>query len=290
MGIQNIKNVQQYDQSVVKQNTILTFFTFNERGKLMLKYKKSDGTFGTLMSEDKDGKPHIYFIDSLVDGKINVNGTLPAWIKTNKDNFYAVEKLTLTFENNVYKIDPAPYLAYDNSQSFEGIWQIYCLGANGLKGDPGEDGKDGQNGKDGKDGENGKDGVDGKDAPLTDYFPNVTPTFRDDEFGVYCRLDNSYPTIDFVANIIGLKKIRLHYKTADDTVSGNAKLLIKLDSNTMQNVLSVNNTWQWAEIENAMSGKRLKIERDTTSSQDTLKKSGTTISLIIDAIQLIYQR
>lgn len=278
MGIQNIKNAQQYDQSIVKQDTILTFFTFNEKGKLKLCYKKPDGTFGTLMSEDKDGLPHVYFINSLKDGKIQIDGTLPAWIKTNKNNFYAVEKLTLTFEDNVYKIDPKSYLAYDNSEQFTGTWQIYCLGANGLKGDPGEDGKD------------GKDGKDGVDAPMTDYFPNVTPIFRDDEFGVYCRLDDLYSAIEIVQNIIDLKKIRLHYKTADDTVSGNVKLLIKLDSNSMQNVLSVNNTWQWTEIENTISGKRLKIERDTNSTQDTLKSSGSAISLIIDAIQLIFQR
>ena len=64
---------------------------------------------------------------------VPVSGGFPIWIKTNKDNYYPIEKNSLTINKGYYKINPNPYLVYDNSNSFSGTWRIYFAG--GVKGE-----------------------------------------------------------------------------------------------------------------------------------------------------------
>ena len=57
-----------------------------------------------------------------------VTPMIPVFILTNKGNYYPIEKQTLYYSNECYKIDPSAYLAYDNSQFFEGQWKVYLAG------------------------------------------------------------------------------------------------------------------------------------------------------------------
>ena len=168
MSIQKLKTNNDFLQSIIPENTLLTFFSKNSQGQVSLKYKDSDGNFGSIVGQssgNSDVKDCVFVIENLIEGKLVIDGPIPVWVKTDKGNLYTIEKLSLVYQDFVYKINPQPYLAYDNSKVFCGPWVVYCIG--GIQGKDGVDGKDGADGKDGKDGTNGingKDGVDGKDG------------------------------------------------------------------------------------------------------------------------------
>ena len=78
-------------------------------------------------------------LDSLSDGMlVPMSGGFPIFIKTNKGNYYPVEKDSLIEVDGIYKLNPIPYLAYDNSENFTGTWRIYFAG--GVKGEKGDKG------------------------------------------------------------------------------------------------------------------------------------------------------
>ena len=71
----------------------------------------------------------VVYVYQLKNSFIQVSDvSFPVWVQTSKGNFYPIQKTTLTHENNVYKINPNCYLAYDNTAIFEGPWVIYYAG------------------------------------------------------------------------------------------------------------------------------------------------------------------
>ena len=87
---------------------------------------------------DKDGDTGVkaeisgsYTEFSSVDGSGNYTlagtTTVPYAVLTNAGNFYPVEKGSVTVNTtlNTVTLNVAPYLAYDNAQSFSGTWRLY---------------------------------------------------------------------------------------------------------------------------------------------------------------------
>jgi hypothetical protein len=67
-------------------------------------------------------------VTELTDGKIKIAGTdtPPVMLQTNKGTLFDIKGATyLTITEDAFIIDPAPYLASDNSSSFEGEWKIW---------------------------------------------------------------------------------------------------------------------------------------------------------------------
>ena len=70
--------------------------------------------------------------------KIDVNA-LPVMVKAPSGNFYPIEKNRLTGSvKEGWRIDPSPFMGYENMASFSGTWYVYCAGAK--QGEPGKDG------------------------------------------------------------------------------------------------------------------------------------------------------
>ena len=82
----------------------------------------------------------------LSDGFLTPNSDgFPVWIKTDKGNLYPIEKKSLIISEGYYRINPNPYLVYDNSSEFIGTWRVYFAG--GVKGEKGEKGEKGDKGE-----------------------------------------------------------------------------------------------------------------------------------------------
>ena len=63
--------------------------------------------------------------------------SVPVGIRTNKGNYYPVEKgsVVIDVSGGTINLDVSPYLAYDNSASFSGTWTVYfAAGKQGEKG------------------------------------------------------------------------------------------------------------------------------------------------------------
>ena len=94
-----------------------------------LKLKLPDGNIIDATGSNNSGDSQIVFhqdINHLVDGNLVVTSDgFPVWIRTDKGNFYPVEKESLIYEDNCYKIKSSPYLVYDNVSEFSGTWRIY---------------------------------------------------------------------------------------------------------------------------------------------------------------------
>lgn len=79
-------------------------------------------------------------VTELAEGfiKIDVNA-LPVMVKAPSGNFYPIEKNRLTGSvKEGWRIDPSPFMGYENMASFSGTWYVYCAGAK--QGEPGKDG------------------------------------------------------------------------------------------------------------------------------------------------------
>lgn len=65
-------------------------------------------------------------VTQLVNGKIVIpNNRIPIAIKTNKGTLFNIDFEFVAQAQQNYLIDPAAYLAYDNSSSFQGSWIVY---------------------------------------------------------------------------------------------------------------------------------------------------------------------
>lgn len=72
-----------------------------------------------------------YTVSALQDNKIQLPLTVdsaPIAVRTSSGNYYILEKGSIHNTGSSWLIDPAPYLAYDNSSSFSGSWVIYMTG------------------------------------------------------------------------------------------------------------------------------------------------------------------
>lgn len=71
-----------------------------------------------------------YTATELTDGTIKVqdSSSIPVTIKTGAGNYYPLEKGSISNNDGVWSIDPAPYMAYDNVSEFTGTWVIYMAG------------------------------------------------------------------------------------------------------------------------------------------------------------------
>ena len=68
-------------------------------------------------------------VSTLFDNKIIVpKKAIPIAIKTNKGTLYNIDFRYIAETEANYQIDPSPYLAYDNQQSFSGTWTVYYAG------------------------------------------------------------------------------------------------------------------------------------------------------------------
>jgi len=71
-------------------------------------------------------------VSSLVSGALVVsNGTIPVALQTgfgSSGTIYPIEKGTITISGGAWVIDPAAYLAYDNSSAFAGPWTVFFAG------------------------------------------------------------------------------------------------------------------------------------------------------------------
>lgn len=105
----------------------------DENGNITFEFGIPEGEKG-----DKGDNAIAYEnLNSLSDGMlVPVSGGFPVFIKTNKGNYYPVEKNSLIEIDGVYKVNPTPYLVYDNSNEFYGTWRIYFAG--GVKGEKGD--------------------------------------------------------------------------------------------------------------------------------------------------------
>ena len=124
----------------IGQRFVFLGYANGEDGEVVIRYKDSDGNFGNIASGGivSGGDSQEVEITSLDNNGNIVVGTnsVPVFIKTNKGNFYPVEKDTLSQTEGVFYIDSKPYLAYDNVDTFTGVWTVYLSG--------GVNGKDGQ--------------------------------------------------------------------------------------------------------------------------------------------------
>ena len=84
-------------------------------------YRTSDAPAGSGSSQT---------VTELTDGKIVLTAdTVPFMIRTNLGTFYPIEKGSLSISaGGDWIIDPAPYLAYDDSQTFTGTWTVFFAG------------------------------------------------------------------------------------------------------------------------------------------------------------------
>lgn len=111
----------------------------SEDGQVVIRYKDSDGNFGNIasggiVSGADNQEIEITELDENGNIVIEAN-SVPVFIKTNKGNFYPVEKDTLSKSGNYFYIDSKPYLAYDNVEKFTETWVVYLSGgANGKDG------------------------------------------------------------------------------------------------------------------------------------------------------------
>ena len=91
-----------------------------------------DPILGSLRSQD-NADMHLgsasVDVSELSAGFIAVNhDAIPVSLKTNKGTIYPLEKNSITISSGTWNIDPAPYLAYDDSASFTGTWTVYFAG------------------------------------------------------------------------------------------------------------------------------------------------------------------
>lgn len=62
---------------------------------------------------------------SVTDNKVTFSGNIPIGVKTNKNNYYPIQKASLQVSGSDAVLDVTPYLAYDNSSAFAGQWIAY---------------------------------------------------------------------------------------------------------------------------------------------------------------------
>lgn len=137
-------------------------------------------------------------------------------------------------------------------------------------------------------GDPGPQGEPGTDAPRTDYNPVLSPTFRDATNGRYCRLDDDYTTVTIAENIIAGKSMRMHIKSADSAVSGkNVVLTVTVGTQSVTKTVAVSGA-SWVTFDLPAADGVMTIVRNTENSNDTLKSSGTVVSLIVDAVEITY--
>lgn len=101
----------------------------NDQSVLLTKIDNNTSAIASLKEaiSNKDDQNKIV-VTQLVNSKITIpNNKLPIVVKTNKGNLYNIDFNYVTQTQQSYQIDPAVYLAYDNSQTFQGSWTIYLI-------------------------------------------------------------------------------------------------------------------------------------------------------------------
>ena len=122
------------------------------------------------------------------------------------------------------------------------------------------------------------------------FNPTCSPVFRDADWGTYCRLDNSYPTVTFADNWVGATMLRINICSADASVFGSVVLDVTVGGGTATvSGAQASATPQWVEIPlDAMPDGPATITRKHADSGDTLKSGSTVVSAIIQSIEVVY--
>ena len=107
-------------------------FSFSE-DKLQLNYDIVKAKLGISSDSLSFSLPEQTFT-SAPDNQLILSG-LPVGIKTNKGNYYPVQKTTVTITGTDIILNLQNYLIYDNSSEFSGAWTVYyASGRNGTDG------------------------------------------------------------------------------------------------------------------------------------------------------------
>ena len=107
-------------------------FSF-QNNKLQLEYDVIKANLGISSDSFSFSIPEQTFT-AAPDNQLILSG-LPVGIKTNKGNYYPIQKATVTFTGTSIVLNLQNYLTYDNSPSFSGPWTVYyASGRNGTDG------------------------------------------------------------------------------------------------------------------------------------------------------------
>lgn len=120
--------------NVVVDSGYALLFYQDEKLKLKLPNGNVIDATGSNNSDVNNQLVSFQDINNLVNGNIVITSEgFPVWLRTDKGNFYPVEKESLIYSDGCYQIKPSPYLVYDNASEFSGTWRVYF--ACGIQGD-----------------------------------------------------------------------------------------------------------------------------------------------------------